>query len=65
MSKKKRRVKLVAVRYGLLGNPNHAQIQRVIERWVNRGYTLRERDELLGGCFGMGNRTELTFIEDE
>jgi hypothetical protein len=61
---RKDRVKLVTVSYGLLGNPNKARIQKIMNKWLNKGYRLAERDEVQGGCFKISH-TELTFILDE
>ena len=61
---KKKKVKLVSVSYGIFGNPNKRKIEKVMTKWLNKGYRLVERDEIAGGCRQL-SKTELTFIQDE
>lgn len=56
----KQKVKVVSVRYGLLGHPHNKNIEKAMSKWLSKGYELKTREESGSGyVFG---RTHLTFI---
>ncbi len=57
------KVKVVSIPYGLFGNPNNWRIEKSINKWLKKGYTLKTREEQPGGCFGV-SQTHLTFIKE-
>jgi hypothetical protein len=60
----RRKVKVVSIQYGLLGNPNNRRIERAIEKWTDRGWALESQIENPSGCFCLryAGKTRLTFI---
>lgn len=58
-----RKVKVVRVGHGLMGNPNAWRIERKITKWVKRGYVLQSTQDEPGGCLRSGY-TLLTFVKE-
>lgn len=58
-----RKVKVMRVGHGLLGNPNAWRIERKINKWARKGFTLQSTQDERGGCIGRGY-TLLTFVRD-
>ena len=63
-AKKARKVKVIRIRHGFFGNPNSRALQRAIEKWMQKGYELKEQDDQRGHGLRNGY-TLLTFVELE
>ena len=61
-TKKARKVKVIRVRHGFFGNPNSRALQRAIEKWMRKGYELKEQVDQRGHGLRNGY-TLLTFVE--
>lgn len=61
------KVKVVSIQYGLLGHPDNARIERAIEKWTGKGYTLKNREETPPrGCLGsVAGKTHMTFMKED
>jgi len=65
MRRKSRRVKVIRINHGIMGNPHSRNIERAITKWMKKGYRLdKQQDERGRGCTSWGY-TLLTFIEEE
>ena len=57
------KVKVIRVGYGLFGTTNTRKVEKAIQKWMSKGYTLDKQDDHPArGCFSTGY-TLLTFIE--
>lgn len=60
--KKAPKVKVIRIGHGLLGNPNSSRIQSAIQKWMGKGYELKEQVDQRGRGLTNGY-TLLTFVE--
>jgi hypothetical protein len=60
----KKDVKVIDVKHNVFGNPNKKEIEKVIKKWLGKGYRLDRRDEIEGG-WGSRDHTQLIFIKDD
>lgn len=65
-------VKTVRVPYGLFNNPNNGRIEKIMSKWLQKGYVLQSRHEEPSGCLASllsggwaRGKTELTFVKKE
>ncbi len=61
------KVKVVSIRYSWFGSPNNRKIEKAMQKWLGKGYTLKSREESTpGGCLLWRRaKTHLTFIKEE
>jgi len=60
--KKAAKVKVIRIGHGLFGNPNSRRIQGAIEKWMRKGFELKEQIDQRGHGLRNGY-TLLTFVE--
>ncbi len=56
-------VKIIKVAYNVAGRPDKKSIGRQLITWLQQGYRLVSRDEIIGECETQ-NHTVLTFAKD-
>lgn len=62
MTKKRiAKTKVVRINHGLFGNPNSRRIEKTIDKWARKGYTLQHQQ---AEGHGLRGYTLLTFRED-
>ena len=65
--RKKTKVKVVTISYGLFGrDPHNRRIEKAMSKWLGRGYVLQTREEdPPRGCLRLyGGKTHLTFVQE-
>lgn len=64
--------KIITVSYGIFNNPDQRGIEKAINKWSKKGYTLAHRQDDKPGCLTMlltagwaRGRTQLTFVRKQ